>query len=133
SLVGGNNLRDSIYQPVCSAWRMAALCLSLRLKALYCAKSWRMASSLTSNPYAIVRSDPTYSIFRERAMQNVHVAKFIARHLANFTFVLLLNIALAVTSWAQSTTAPDRGFKPAGSYAIGDIENINNFSGNLSL
>lgn len=67
-------------------------------------------------------------------MQTVPVvAKFIVRYLASFALILSLSSAVATPGWAQNTAAPDRGFRPAGSYAIGDIESINNYSGNLSL
>jgi RHS repeat-associated protein len=50
--------------------------------------------------------------------------------------VLLLIVLLCVASnigYAQGSTSPNRGFTPAGSYTISDIEAVDNYSGNVSL
>jgi len=66
-------------------------------------------------------------------MQNHEVAKFDIRLFIQFLLVLTGVNTMCVPAWAQNTTAPDRGFRPAGSYALGDIESVNNYSGNLAM
>jgi RHS repeat-associated protein len=66
-------------------------------------------------------------------MQNPTVAQSRVRSFIYFLWLLACVSAASLTNWAQNNTAPDRGFRPAGSYALGDIESVNNYSGNLAL
>ncbi len=54
----------------------------------------------------------------------------------NLVAVVCVVIALltgAVDTRAQEGTQPKRGFHPAGSYALGDLETISTTNGNLML
>ena len=46
---------------------------------------------------------------------------------------VVLPLLCGIDGNAQTSPSPDRGFKPAGSYAVGDIETINTTNGNLML
>jgi RHS repeat-associated protein len=60
------------------------------------------------------------------------VAQFIRKPILLFALLIVL-LSSAVSSPAQQTRTPERGFSPAGSYLLSDIESISSTGGNLSF